>query len=83
MISVWEWVGIVLGTYGVIITIAGFIYQEGFIKNISWGAFMIFSSLIIYYAGRKGRINSGKGRQNEISSNNNDDSKEEKKGKEK
>jgi len=65
MISVWEWVGIVLGTYGVIITIAGFIYQEGFIKNISWGTFMILSALLMYYAGRKGRINSGKGREND------------------
>ena len=68
MVSVWEWVGIVLGVYGVIILISAFVYpveSHSYVINPSfwWGGFMLGFAFLIYRVGKTNR--SGKNKRSE------------------
>ncbi|GBD03350.1 Outer membrane porin F [bacterium HR19] len=62
MITVWEWVGICLGVYGIIIILAGIVYgpHHKFGVNISLlaGTFITLFSFAMFFGGRANRKNS-------------------------
>ena len=73
MVSVWEWVGIVLGVYGIIILFSTFIYSEegnSYVGNPSfwWGGFMLGFALLMYYIGKRSREHSIEERNSESES---------------
>lgn len=61
MITVWEWTGVILLIYAVVLIIAGSIYEPKiFSLNTSflWGIFLLMFSGLLIYAGRRSRLKS-------------------------
>ena len=65
MVSIWFWVGLVLGVYGLIVTATGIYYIfepdtltiTGHLNpNLWWGAIMTAAGLVFLVIGRFGRV---------------------------
>lgn len=59
MITVWEWTGIILGFYSIVLVISGLIYEPKiFAINTSfvWGIFLLVFSIFLIYSGRRSRL---------------------------